>query len=196
MPLEPPAALAAAQITFLMTDTQSTTRNPFTQTSEVFDWGREIWRAEVRFSRRQKAAAAAVRGFLGKLRGRAETFYLGDPAAATPQGTQTADFVLASGASAGDRTLSVTMDASATLLAGDYLQLGDRLHLVTDDATADGLGAATLNIWPAVREAQSPGATVKSTNARGAWRLDESSRRYTVQPAGFYTLALNLVEAI
>lgn len=196
MPLEPPAALAAAQITFRMADTQSESRNPFTRTSERFDWGRQIWRAEVRFARRQAAAAAALRGFLAKLGGTRESFWLGDPAAAAPQGTQAADFVLAGGAAPGDVTLSVTMGASATLKAGDYLQLGERLHVMTDDAAADGAGAATLAIWPAVRDTQSPGASVKSTNARGAWRLADPERAYSVQPPRFVTVALSLVEDI
>jgi hypothetical protein len=196
MPLEPPAALAAAQITFRLSDTQSESRSPFTRTSERFDWGRQIWLAEVRFSRRQAAAAAALRGFLARLGGTRETFWLGDPAAAAPQGTQAADFMLASGAAPGDVTLAVTMGAGATLKAGDYLQLGERLHLMTGDATADGSGAATLPIWPAVRDTQSPGAIVRSTNARGAWRLADPDRSYAVAPAGFYTVALNLVEAI
>lgn len=196
MPLEPPTALAAAQITIRMSDTQSVTRSPFTRTAEIYDWGREIWMAEVRFARRQAAQAAAIRGFLAQLHGMKETFFLGDPTAATPQGTQTADFVLASGATAGNRTLDVTMDPGGTLLSGDYLQLGDWLHVVTADAAADGAGAATLAIWPAVRETASPGASVKSTNARGTWRLASPERSLSMTPPNFLTTSLDLVEGI
>lgn len=196
MPLEPPAALAAAQITLTMSDTQAENRNPFTRTSEVFDWGAGIWLADVRFARRVGADAAAIRGFLGKLRGMKESFWLGDPAAAVPRGTQTADFVLSASAAAGDRSVSVTMGASATLLSGDYLQIGTRLHVVGDDVTADGLGAAVIEFWPELREAQAIGATVKSTNARGVWRLAEADRKFRVQGVGRYLASLQLVEDI
>lgn len=195
-PVEPPAALAAAQITLRLSDTQSVSRNPFTRVPADFDWQREIWLGQVRFARRQAAAAAAIRGFLASLRGRREAFWLGDPSARTPQGTQTADFVLASGASPGDRTLTVTMDPGATLMAGDYIQLGVRLHLLAGDATADGVGAATLSIWPAVRDVQSPGAAVISTNARGAWRVADPTRSYNVTPPNFISLALDIEEAL
>lgn len=194
-PLEPPAALAAAEITLRLSDTVATTRNPTTRVPQDFDWQREIWLAQVRFARRQAADAAAIRGFLARLRGRREAFWLGDPAARNPQGTQTADFVLATGAAPGDRTLAVTMGAGATLKGGDYIQLGTRLHLLDRDATADGAGAATLNIWPAVRETASPAATVKSTNTRGAWRVSEATRSYTVRGPDFVHLALDLEEA-
>lgn len=196
MSLEPPAALAAAEVTFTLSDTQGETRNPFDRTSEVFDWEAGIWMAEVRFARRHDLEGAAVRGFLAKLRGMKESFWLGDPAAAAPQGTQVADFVLAAGASPGDRSLSVTMGASATLKSGDYVQLGSRLHLLTDDVTADGLGAATLPVWPEVREPQALGATVKSSNARGLWRLAEPDRKFSVRGVRRYSTALELIEAI
>lgn len=194
-PIEPPAALAAAEITFRMSDTQSVSRNPFTREPVDFDWQREIWLGQVRFARRQGPAAAAVRGFLAQIRGRREAFWLGDPSARNPQGTQTADFVLAAGASPGDRTLSVTMGPGATLKAGDYVQLGTRLHVLVADATADGAGAASLAIWPAVREVQSPGATVISTNARGAWRITDPTRSFSVTGPKFISVSLDIEEA-
>lgn len=194
-PIEPPAALAAAEITLRMSDTQAVTRNPTTRVPQDFDWQREIWFAQVRFSRRAGPAAAALRGFLAQLRGRREAFWLGDPSARNPQGTQTADFVLASGASPGDRTLAVTMAAGNTLKYGDYVQLGIRLHVLIADATADGAGAATLAIWPAVRDTASPAATVKSTDTRGAWRVSDPTRSFTVRGPRFVSVALDLEEA-
>ena len=55
---------------------------------------------------------------------------------------------------------------------GDYLQIGQRLHMViSQDVDSDDQGSATINIWPSIREAPNDGDPIILNNPTGLFRL-------------------------
>jgi hypothetical protein len=99
------------------------------------------------------------------------------------------------------KTLTVDgFSAGATVKEGDWLQFGTgaltRLHQVVQDATANGSGQATLEIWPALRELQADNAQLVSANTKGIWRLASNEREWSMSVGQIYGLSLKAIEAL
>lgn len=95
-----------------------------------------------------------------------------------PRGTMRGTMTLSGAHSAGATSATITAgagQASTTLLAGDWLQIGTgltgQLVMVTGDATANGSGVITVNFKHPLRNAQSGGASVNWDRALGHYRL-------------------------
>lgn len=67
-------------------------------------------------------------------------------------------------------------DQDKLLLVGDYIQIGSQVFRITEDASSDSEGKATLKVIPSVRkpladdseiEAKEPKFTMKSTSIKG-----------------------------
>lgn len=111
----------------------------------------------------------------------------------TPRGTWTDGFV--NGAGQTGKTLAITgAGANATAKRGDFLQQGSQLHKVTADATLNGSGAGTIDIWPAIRSAPSHGSGVTVTNPAGLYRLKEPFT-WSLEVAMVYGFSISLMEA-
>jgi hypothetical protein len=64
------------------------------------------------------------------------------------------------------------------------------------DATANGSGQATLEIWPGLRESLIDNTALVSTNAKGIWRLTSNVREWTLNIGQVYGLGIAAVEAL
>jgi hypothetical protein len=101
------------------------------------------------------------------------------------------------------RVKTIAMDgfsAAATVKAGDWFQIGSgantHLHKVVQDATADGSGLLTLEIWPRTRAALADNDTFVTSSAKGIWRLAENSRRWTLEDVRIGGIAVAAIEAL
>jgi hypothetical protein len=114
------------------------------------------------------AQAAVWEALLLQLRGGVNHLSAWDPVRVQPAGTMRGTMTLNGSHSAGVVAISVTAgggQASTTLLAGDWLQLGtglgtSQLVKVVANATANGSGVIALTIEPPLRTAFSGGAAV------------------------------------
>lgn len=70
--------------------------------------------------------------------------------------------------------------------AGDLFQAGSHLYSVLSDATCDGSGNTTVNIFPAARPDAVDGATVTWIDPAGLWRLSENPRNWGISPGQIY----------
>jgi len=124
------------------------------------------------------------------LKGPTGTFLLGDPDYDTPQGTVSSCVV---SGTAGEELVSVVMTGS--LLAGDYIQLGDgasaKLHQVLADQTGDG----TLDIWPALRSTYSSKSATFNA-AKGVFRLSNNVTTWSINNTSAYGISFEAVEAV
>jgi len=143
--------------------------------------------------------------FFMKLYGVYGSFLLGDPNAATPQGSAAtaAGTPVVNGASQTGNELTIDgLPASATgyLKAGDYIQLGSgstaSLHKVLDDVDTNSSGEATLTIWPDLRSSPADDAAVVVSNAKGVFRLTTSATDWQINNAGFYSMAFGASEVL
>jgi hypothetical protein len=66
------------------------------------------------------------------------------------------------------------------LVAGDYLQHGQRLHRVLDRVNSDSSGNAVISVSPSIREAPLDGDPIILRNPKGLFRLATNKRQWSV----------------
>jgi hypothetical protein len=167
--ITPPSTLAIGaqrieQVTYDMTETSDVTGS-----MSVRIGGLPRWRMTVGMPTPLEPARADVwKALVLQLRGRINHLAMWDGQRPQPRGTMRGTMTLSAGASAGATSVSITAgagQASRTLLAGDWLQIGTGvgtsvLVMVVSDATANGSGVITATIEPPLRYAFSSGAAV------------------------------------
>ena len=174
--------------------------SPFTLEQQLYEHQGEGWGADVTLPKMRRPDAEPWVAFLLGLRGIAGTFLMGDPVNTSPRGTWAgAPKVLGAHAA---RVATIAMDgfsAAATVKAGDWFQTGSgsltHLHKVVQDATADGAGLLTLEIWPRTRAALADNDTFVTSSPKGLWRLTTNEREWSLELAQLYGIRFSCVEA-
>lgn len=204
-PLSFPTHTGVASVEITATDVVAVSESPFTFSQQVVRHAGARWSANIRIPAVKRDDSEYWNAFLLRLRGRFGTFLLGDPNAATPRGTASsnAGTPLVNGASQTGNELDIDgLPASQTgyLKAGDYIQLGSgssaRLYKVLQDANSNASGEATLNLWPDLRSSPSDNAPVVVSDAKGVFRLADNQAIWSINNAGFYSIAFTAVEAL
>lgn len=137
----------------------------------------------------------AVReGILSQIAGQANRVALWHMARPTPQGTMAGSPTLSATAAAGATSLSIATTAGATLLAGDMGKVGSQLVQVVEPATADGSGAMTANIRPALRAQVASGSAFVWNRPTGLFLLTQQEVRVPYQPSWGGEISLEFVE--
>jgi hypothetical protein len=176
-----------------------------------------------------------VRGFIASLDGQAGTFFIGptdwrgqpwfidmfgtvvtpgaaagasntDPAYGTnPDTAGTLDFTLAQPAAMNATSLMIQRNRGGFLARGQYLQIGERLHIITAVTTADPAdplsgqavaGTVGVQIRPWLRAAYPVGTPLNFTNPQCLMRFadaDQGAVEMTTSPLS--DLSLDLIEA-
>ena len=133
------------------------------------------------------------------LRGQYGTFLYGNPKMKQPRGNWGSAPVINGDGQTGQELGVAGLPANGVIRAGDFFQIGDgstaRLYTVTQDATADGAGEATLDIWPRLRTATTSGSAIVTASPRGVFRLAAPSVSLTFEPFR-YGLSLQFIEAL
>jgi hypothetical protein len=194
-PVALPIHTGIAQIELRAVNAVAYSQSPFTFSGQAHAYQGQMWQADVSLPPMLAEDAEHWLGFLLSLRGRFGTFLLGDPLRTSLRGTATAATITGS---AGDNTVSATVTAGQTLLAGDYIQLGSgataTLHKVLVNYTGTG-SAADLEIWPGLRVARSS-ATATLTNTKGVFRLSSNEQAWSINEASIYGITFGAMEAI
>lgn len=113
--------------------------------------GGQLWAFTLTYPPMTKDQFKPILGALAKARGMYQTFTIIPPNLATPSGTQLSDTTVATSAAVGETSISLSgATASATFKAGDVIKFSNhnKVYMITDDATADGSGNATVSISP------------------------------------------------
>lgn len=117
-----------------------------------------------------------------------------------PYGTMRGSPTMASTATQGATTLAITTTAGATLLAGDMISVtaggSAQLVRVAESATANGSGAMTVSITPALRGSVSSGSTVVWDKPTALFLLSDSSWSSSFSPGEAQPLTLSFVEVL
>jgi hypothetical protein len=130
--------------------------------------------------------ADQVISFLMGLRGFSYSFMLGDPLKTVPRGSALGSPAVDNTQNNGNPAMSQqigtkgwTAEAAGVLLAGDYIQVGYRLHRVVYDVNADSSGNAVLVIWPSLREVPTDSSAIATSNCQGLMRLADNKRTWS-----------------
>lgn len=160
--------------------------------------GGHIWYFTLSYPPMSKSDFKPVLGALAKARGRYQTFTVIPPNLKDPEGTQLNDTNVAANASAGSSSVLISgATASATFKAGDICKFSNhsKVYMVTDDATADGTGAATLSIAPPLIEDVTTAHTVKHKDVPFTVSLENDIQEITTEVSGYYRYELDVSEA-
>lgn len=197
-PIDLPSSPAPAKIRIYPRAIVGVSISPFSGAQQVYEHQGQIWQADITLPSMVRADAAPWIAAMLQLNGRYGTFRLGDASCATPRGVATGT-PLVNGASQTGKTLITdgwTISQTGILKQGDYIQIGDRLYMVTVDANSDGSGNATLDIWPRLRESPADNAAIITTNCKGLFRLASNEMPWDVNPKPIFELSFSAVEAI
>lgn len=150
-------------------------RSPWSLVEQVqANQGRQ-WAYGVTLPEMTDAQARAWFGALLRCDGPVNTFLFGDPKWTSPVGTWAGAPVVDGGGQEGMTIALTGFDVDATGNAGDFFQLGadsaSRLYCVTEDFTADGSGAAQVEIWPQLRISPANGDALTTSSPKGVFRL-------------------------
>jgi hypothetical protein len=194
-PLSTPTSIGIAEITLRARNAVAISESPFSFNQQIVRHAGQRWEADVSLPPVRKDLLAPWLSMLIALRGQFGTFLLGDPDFTEPQGTATGGTI--SGA-AGAETVTVSLtgpEASDTLLAGDYIQVGSgssaRLHRVLQDR----VGSGSMEIWPALR-ATYTSASLTLTNPQGVFRLAAPATEWSINSNNAYGISFSAVEVI
>ena len=186
---------------FSLNRTVAVSASPFTGQEQVFQHEGEIWSTQISFPPMLKDKAAVVLAFLLQLRGRRGTFKLGDQDRKTIQGVATGT-IRVNGASQTGNQVALDGFANSTsnvFKAGDYIQIGSYLYMVTEDVTSNGSGEANVRIEPALRqgiETIADDATVTYTNTTTIMRLDSNETGWDTDQISKYGITLSASESL
>lgn len=159
-----------------------------------------LWRASVVFDLLDQVEAGAYQALVMQLSGarnNLEMWNLGRP---QPLGTMRGSPTLATAASIGATTLSISNvgEAGKTLKQGDYLGVGtlhtQQVLMVVADTTLDGSGAGTLSISPALRFAQPSGSVVVWDKPKALFRQQTVTSGWEYERTTASGLSLDLLE--
>jgi len=149
------------------------------------------------------ADAAVWRALVLGLNGRVNQLALYDLGNPAPRGTMRGTLTLASAASAGATSITLTGgagQAATTLLQADWLGLGQsgsqrELLAVAADATADGSGLITVSLVSPLRWAYSSGASVVWDKPTALFRQTTDASTWTHERAIRTGYTLDLMES-
>lgn len=193
-PISLPAAFAAAQTTMRQNNTVGESSSPFTAEQQLYVHQGQWWEAEIQLPPMTRDDAEDCLGAFLSLRGKEGTMLLPAPNTA-PRGVG-GGTPLVDGASQTGLVLAIKGGPLSTtnwLKAGDWIQLGSgsstRLHKVLVNASTDGAGKTTLDIWPRLRSSPADSAAIVITNCKGLFQLSSNAQDYSIKPAMIYGYA-------
>jgi hypothetical protein len=202
-PLSMPSAPGFQRFNLSANNIAGISSSPFTAQAQTYEWPGEFWSLDLALPPMKRDQAQAWVAFLVSLRGVIGTFYIGDDSVAAPAGIATGTPLVNGAQSAGSKTLATkgwTHNITGILKAGDYIQVGTgsakRLYMVLTDASSNGSGLATLDIFPRLREGVSDGQVITISACKGTFRLPDNKRTWTVDQAMIYGIDFQAVEAL
>lgn len=107
--------------------------------------------------------------------------------------------LLVNGASQTGSVLNVTSlgaTASGTLMPGDFVQVGNYLHMVTEPLDSNAYAGGALNITPPLRSSPANGAPVIISRPMCRMLLTDNTVGWSNSPGGFSSMTVDLVEDI
>lgn len=169
-----PADLAPETCTFSRSRNDILQRSPRSRQTSVIVQGRALWGCRLSWSLPNGATLAKLRRWLERLEGFKGSVQLWDFTSPRPEGfappahwAAGATCTVGAAASAGARivVLSGLTPSVIAVVAGQYVQIGRRLYLAADDATATGGGTCVVHLETPLIESVPHGETVRLAEA-------------------------------
>lgn len=198
-PLSVPATPGFRRFRMRQQRSQQVSESPSSLISQVQVSSAERWAADVTLPQMSRARAGEWQGFFNMLDGKVGTFMLGDALGRNPRGTPLGTPKVKDSNQSG-KILIVDGCAPETqkwLRAGDYFQIGQRLHQVSRDADSDAGGVVVLDFWPRLREVYAPGTLLITSDCKGLFRMANVQwDAWEADEQQLYTIAFSAEESL
>lgn len=169
--------------------------------AQAIDSGVPLWTAEFDIAPQFERNAGLWKATLLKLAGQQNLLEMWDVRRPVPLGTMRGTMTLGADVAQGDTTATISAgsgQANATLLQGDYLQVGSGLTqqvvMLTENAAADVNGDIAVTFQPPLRNAFSSGASVTWDKPKALFRRTSSETRIDYEPVLARGFGLSLLE--
>ncbi len=192
-----PAYPGVSDISLTMSDSVAVVQSPFVPSQvQTQTWpGADLWTVDFTLPKMSLQTAAPWRAFMAGLIGQQNVFQMGDPFGTVPQGVAHGSPVAVTTVDVTNLVNSYVLSTEGwepsinnQLMAGDYIQVGYRLYVVTSNVNSDSSGNALVNLWPSLRDSVSNGTALTLTNTLGLFRLASNTRSWH----GDFTKALQI----
>lgn len=204
-PLSLPDTTSIQEIEFKQNSIVAVTLSEFSGSQQVQKHDGQWWTVRGAIVTKTRTGGAEDwAGFFMSLNGSEGTFLLGDPHGATARGSASSapGTPLVDGASqTGDQLVmdGAPNDATNYLMRGDWIQLGSgsgaQLYRIKEDASSNGSGQITLEIWPDLRSSPGTNDPITVANTVGVFRLTDAPS-YRINAEHFYVQNFTAIEAI
>lgn len=175
-------------LTMRLSQSAAITESSTSMVQQVQDFGNARWEAEITIRPLDFDEARVFQAFIASLRGVGKTFTFGDP-----QQTYTSNVpVCTTTQGAGYSYLSIVNSSNHVLKAGSHIGLGNRMHLLLEDALANA--TTTCEITPPTRE--SHGGSIDVTHPTTFWRLASNDVEWNIGRESLHSFTFACVEAI
>ena len=209
-----PSNLTPSKATWGLQSNTETFSSPLNRSVQTVERPGARWKATLEFPHMERDKRRRLEGFLAGLGGMAGRVFLwphtapvADLAAAPVDGTMMLDFVAQSyqvngnvvvnGSLSNFKQLPTKYWPASTLVlkAGEYLEVGGELKMITADVVSDSNGLATIPVAPAFRNAPANLAVVTLNKPKTTMMLASDEYAVPVMP-GFISesVVISLVE--
>lgn len=173
-PTDIPTVSGVRRLTWFIDTAIQTSQSPFTYQRQVFLSSGERWRVTVDLPQMDRARAGQWQGFLMNLRAGFYSVYFGDVMNPNPLGKGFGDPVVNGANQTGKVLLTDGWPPSTfgLLLAGDKLQIGNRLYQTTTNVNSNASGEAPIHIFPTLRESPPDNAPLILNDPKGIFALE------------------------
>lgn len=198
LPTDPDSFARRVTIGLQMAVARST--SPFTFAQQIQEHDGQLLTAEITTRIMSGEQASDWKGFIAALKCGVGTVLIGETSYKGPYGNAGGTPKVNGGATLGATTIATkgwTTSTTNILKRGDWIQIDQRLYMITQNVNSDGSGNATLDILPRLRQAHTNDTTIVTENPKGLFRLNSSGQQlWAGDEGGYGAFGLSLVEAL
>jgi hypothetical protein len=190
--------LTPSNQTFELVQNTRIFQSPITNAVQTVARKGAFWKTTATFNNLRDEDKGKVQGFLSKLNGQEHRFEFADYGYSRQGAAPSGDSLVVNGASQTGSTLNAggaTINTTDYLKAGDYIEVNNRLHIVTEDCNSSAGGAVTISIAPPLRSSPADGAAIEYVSPKTVMMLT-SEPRWTTQPGLVASFTIEAVEDV
>jgi len=190
--------LTPSSQTFELVQNTRVFQSPITNAVQTVARKGAFWKTTATFNNLKDADKGKIQGFLSKLNGQEHRFEFADYGYSRQGTAPSGDTFVVNGASQTGSTLNAdgaTINKTGYLKAGDYIEVNNRLHIVTADCDSSGGGAVVIPIAPPLRSSPSDGAAIEYVSPKTVMMLT-SEPKWTTQPGLVASFTIEAVEDV
>jgi len=200
-PIALPTAQGFRRVTIAPQSRVAIFASPFTGQQQIYQHPAQFLTCSIELPPMVRADAATFVAALLSLQGQRGTFIFGDPAWTSPRGVATGTPLVNGNNQTGTalNTKGWSNSTANILRAGDWIQIGTgatrQLCMVLGDASSDGSGNATVNLFPRIRTAFANNTAITTASPTGVWRMIDDGQFLQDTDSLTRGIVINAVEA-